>query len=61
MFLSNIHLAADWGTKKCENKYKIYSYFHKKTQREFWETFFQRNISDSQKPTKAKILTFSYR
>jgi hypothetical protein len=27
-------------------------------QREFWEAFFQRNISDSRKPIKAKILSF---
>jgi hypothetical protein len=26
----------------------VYSYCHKKTQREFWEAFFQRNTSDSQ-------------
>jgi hypothetical protein len=32
--------------------------FIKKTQREFSEAFFQSNISDSQKPIKAKILTF---
>jgi hypothetical protein len=35
--------------------------FIKKTQREFLEAFFQRNISGSQKPIKATILTFSYR
>jgi hypothetical protein len=28
------------------------------TQREFLEAFFQRNISDSRKQIKAKILTF---
>jgi hypothetical protein len=39
----------------------IYSYFHKKMQREFWEAYFQRNILDSLKPIRAKFLTFSYR
>jgi hypothetical protein len=29
-----------------------------KTQREFWETFFQRNILDSLKPIKAKFWHF---
>jgi hypothetical protein len=31
----------------------VYSYFHKKTQCEFWEAFFQRNILDSIKSIKA--------
>jgi hypothetical protein len=35
--------------------------FIKKTQREFWEAFFHRNISDSRKPIMVKFLTFSYR
>jgi hypothetical protein len=33
----------------------IYSYFHKKTQHEFWEAFFQRNTSESLKPIKDKF------